>query len=204
MSDDGGLASLLLQDPAGPGPVWFLPLSPFVAGRPYTLIAVEPAAEWPMGCGLVTTGFAEGTRIALADGSACPVERLAPGDRVLTLDGDALPVRQVMAATVRAEGAFAPVVIAPGRMGNRRALTIGQHQRVFVPPGGDAKATLLIHARDLVDGNGARTVDGGHVEMINLVLDRPATILAEDIPVENTLVANPATAAGIAARIAAQ
>ena len=199
MSDDARLASLVLIEPAGEGPVRFVPLSPLAAGRHYTLIAVEPATDHPVGCGLTATGFAEGTRIALADGGTCPVERLAPGSRLLALDGSPLAVHRVLPGTVRADGNFAPVVIAPGRMGNDGPLKLGQHQRVFMSPGGNAKPALLIQARDLVDGEGVRMAGGGHADMFNLVLDRPAMILAEGVPVENTLVADPATMAGIAA-----
>lgn len=176
----------------GPRRRAFLPLSPLEPGLDYTLIAAT-AAPGPVQLSDVTSvAFTRGTRITLADGSQRPVEFLREGDRVLTRDHGPQPVRHVIARTVRAVGAFAPVAIPKGTLGNARDLVISQHQRLFLYQRGPHRITdraeTLVRARDLVDGETVVLRKGGFADYVSLIFDRHEVIYAECIPAESLLV----------------
>jgi len=195
MAPDGDLVDLLvltLPDPAGPPGRWALPLSPLRAGLLHALIAADPRPGPIRLADAVAGAFAEGTRILLADGTPLPVEALQPGMPVLTRDHGAQPLRWAGSVRLRAEGSFAPVVIAPGVMGNLRPLAVSPHHRMFLYRR-DARALtgaaeLLVQARHLVDGRTIRRREGGHVVYHGLVFDRHEVIYAEGIPCESLMV----------------
>ena len=178
--------------------VHLLPLSPLAHGADYTLLRIEENPEPARLSDLVCVSLGRGTRITLPDGRQRAIEDLAPGDPVLTRDHGPQPVRWVGRATLRAQGAFAPVVIAAGRLGNAGDLIVSQHHRMFLYQRQRhplvATSELLVQAKHLVDGEGIFLREGGFVDYFSLVFDRHEIIYAEGIPAESLLV-NEATLA---------
>jgi hypothetical protein len=195
MAPDGSRAELLLIA-LSPGRRQarrlLLPLTPLEPGVDYTLIAASDAPGPVALADIVSVAFTRGTRITQADGAQCPIERLRPGDLVLTRDNGAQPVRHVLSRTVGAKGAFAPVAIPKGTLGNAEDLVVSQHQRLFLYQRGPHRiadrAELLVRARDLVDGETVTLRKGGYADYVSLVFDRHEVIYAECIPAESLLV----------------
>ncbi len=191
MSPDGervGLLILRLDE----GARFALPLSPIGPQVDYTLVAVEPAPTDLLLADLLCLSFARGTMITLADGAQRPIEALHPGDPILTRDHGRQPVRWIGHARLRAVGAFAPVVIPAGTLGNGGDLVLSQHHRVFLYQRqklpGLSTSELLVQARHFVDGDAVYLRDGGFVDYFSLVFDRHEIIYAEGIPSESLMV----------------
>jgi hypothetical protein len=194
MAPDGDTVPLVVVAVRGAAgeAVVAMPLVPMLPRTDYTLLHVEPARPGARLADLLCLSFLRGTRITRADGTLVPVEALAPGDRVLTRDHGPQPVRWIGHATLRARGRFAPVMIAPGAMGNEGALGVGQHHRLFLylrdRPAGLPTAEVLVQARHLVDGVRVTLREGGFADFYSLVFDRHEIIYAEGIPVESLMV----------------
>lgn len=169
-----------------------LPLSPIGSGVDYTLLSVEPAPGDLQLADLLCLSFARGTMITLTDGSQRAIEALVPGIEVLTRDHGRQVVRWIGHARLRAVGAFAPVVITAGSLGNEGDLIVSQHHRVFLYQRerlpGMATSELLVQARDLVDGEAVYLREGGFVDYFSLVFDRHEIIYAEGVPSESLMV----------------
>jgi len=169
-----------------------LPLSPLAPRTDYTLIAVRADPQGVRLSDIVCVAFVAGTLITLPGGVQRPIESLAPGDIVLTRDSGGQPVRHVARATLRAVGAFAPVVIAAGTLGNNADLAVSQHHRLFVHQRGERRiagvADILIQAKHLIDDDYIRRREGGFVDYLSLVFDRHEIVYAEGIPCESLLV----------------
>lgn len=170
----------------------FLPLGPLDSANRYTLIQIADRADSVPLADVVSVAFTRGTRIALADGRHCPADRLTPGDMVLTRDNGPQPLRHLVRRTVPAAGAFAPVAIPAGTLGNPRDLVVGQHQRLFVYQRGPDRLTdraeMLIRAGDLADGETVTIRRGGFADYVSLVFDRHEVVYAECVPAESLLV----------------
>lgn len=188
---DGTEGAEVLLLSAGDG-LHALPLSPLAPGAEYTLLAVEPPPERVALADLLCVSFVQGTRITLGDGRQVAIEALVPGDLVLTRDHGKQPVRWVGRVTLRATGAFAPVVIGKGVLGNAEDLAVSQHHRLFLyqrrRTAGLPTAEVLVQARHLVDGDRVRLREGGFVDYFSLVFDRHEIVYAEGIPVESLMV----------------
>ena len=202
----GEAVELLLLCPEG-GALCALPLSPVDTRSDYTLVAVEPAPDAVRLADLMCVSFARGTMITLGDGRQHPIEALSPGDMVLTRDRGRQPVRWVGRATLRAVGAFAPVVIGRGVLGNAGDLVVSQHHRVFLYqrqrlPGLET-SELLVQAKHLIDGDTVWQREGGFVDYFSLVFDHHEIIYAEGIPVESLMV-NEATVTRLPPGLAAE
>ncbi|MFC2967245.1 Hint domain-containing protein [Acidimangrovimonas pyrenivorans] len=168
-----------------------LPLSPMAPRTDYTLIRATADPGEVRLADLVCISFARGTMIALAGGRQVPIESLAPGDRILTRDHGAQPLRWLGQATLRAVGAFAPVVITAGTLGNAGDLIVGQHHRMFLYQRGQRlteTAELLVQAKHLVDGERVFLREGGFVDYFSLVFDRHEIVYAEGIPAESLMI----------------
>jgi hypothetical protein len=205
MSDGGDKVDLLML--AVGGQLFALPLSPVSTGAGYTLIASDAAPEEARLADLMSVSFARGTLITLATGRQAAVETLRPGDLILTRDHGAQPLRLLPRATLRAHGAFAPVVIAAGTLGNSGDLIVSQHHRMFlyqrkrIP--GLPTSELLVQAKHLVDDENVFVREGGMVDWFSLVFDRHEIIYAEGIPAESLMV-NDATVSRLPPEIAAE
>lgn len=210
MAPDGQKVELLLLRHRAAGRavasvLYVLPLTPIAPRTEYTLLAAEDPPDDLRLSDLICLSFHRGTRIALATGAQEAIENLAPGTRVLTRDHGPQPVRWIGRTTLRARGAFAPVVISRGVMGNEADLMVGPHHRLFLYqrdrlPGMTA-AELLVQAQHLVDGEKVFRREGGFAEYFSLVFDRHEIIYAEGIPVESLMV-NDATVSSLPGEIA--
>ena len=193
MGEDGlAVELLILRLDGAAGGLFALPLSPIAAQIGYTLLKIDDApAEAPLS-DLLCVSFARGTLITKADGSQCPIEALTLGARILTRDHGAQPLRWLGRATLRGVGAFAPVVITTGAMGNTGDLIVSQHHRMFIYQrerhAGLPTAEILVQARHLVDGDRVFLRTGGFVDYFSLVFDHHEIIYAEGIPAESLMV----------------
>ncbi|MGB7261133.1 MAG: Hint domain-containing protein [Albidovulum sp.] len=192
MAPDGDQVELLYVQHAPSGTALALPLSPIGPRTDYTLLAANEDIGDIRIADAVCVSFAAGTMITLPGGVQRPIERLAPGDRILTRDHGSQEIRLVGRATMRARGAFAPVVIGAGTLGNDTDLVVSPHHRIFIYQRGHARiggtAELLVQAKHLVDGKTVTRREDGFVDYYCLVFDRHEIIYAEGIPAESLLV----------------
>ncbi|MFM2390757.1 MAG: hypothetical protein RLZZ437_2312 [Pseudomonadota bacterium] len=169
-----------------------LPLSPMARRVSYTLLEIDTAPQAARLTDLLNISFAQGTLITLPSGRAVEIESLQPGDLVLTRDHGPQPIRWVGRATLRAVGAFAPVVIPAGSMGNAGDLVVSQHHRMFLYQRkrlpGLATSELLVQAKHLVDDDTIFIREGGMVDYFSLIFDAHEIIYAEGIPAESLMV----------------
>ena len=184
---------------------WLLPLSPMAANIDYTLLKVDSPQPEDRLLDLLCISFARGTMITLGDGNQRPIEALVPGGRVLTRDHGPQDLLWIGHVTLRAVGAYAPVVITAGKMGNAGDLVVSQHHRLFLYQRNrrSAKAELLVQAKHLVDGDQIFLRDGGFVDYFSLVFESHEIIYAEGIPAESLMV-NEATVARLPPDLAAE
>lgn len=204
MAPDGDKIDLLLirmQDGLGLA----LPLSPMSSSADYTLVAIDSAPDAVRLADLLCVSFARGTMITLADGRQHPIEDLRAGEKVLTRDHGPQPLRWLGKATLRAQGAFAPVVITSGTLGNAGDLIVSPHHRIFLYQrqrrAGLLTSELLVQARHLVDDERVFQRTGGFVDYYSLVFDKHEIIYAEGVPVESLMV-NDATLSRLPPEIA--
>ncbi|WP_253944114.1 Hint domain-containing protein [Pseudogemmobacter hezensis] len=190
MADDGDRVELLLLQVAGA--LWVLPLSPMSDRSEYTLLAVEASPRDVRLTEMMSLSFARGTRISLASGQMVAIETLTPGMKLLTRDHGPQELRHIGQASLRAVGAFAPVVIPAGTLGNSADLIVSQHHRMFlyqrrklaeVPT-----SEVLVQARHLVDDETVFIREGGVTDWFSLIFDHHEIIYAEGIPVESLMV----------------
>jgi Hint domain len=169
-----------------------LPLSPMARRVAYTLLEIDTAPQSARLSDLLNISFASGTLITLPSGRAVEIDRLQPGDMVLTRDHGPQPIAWVGRATLRAVGAFAPVVIPAGSMGNSGDLIVSQHHRMFLYQRkrlpGLATSELLVQAKHLVDEDTIFIREGGMVDYFSLIFDAHEIIYAEGIPAESLMV----------------
>ncbi len=192
MATDGERVEVLLVALDGDEADFVLPLSPLAPGADYTLLeAHADPGEVRLG-DILCASLARGTSITLPGGARRPVETLTPGTMVLTRDHGAQPLRWIGRARLRANGAFAPVVIAAGTLGNSGDLVVGQHHRIFIYQRGSdrlgRRAALLVQAKHLVDGDRVFRREGGFADYYSLAFDNHEIIYAEGIPCESLLV----------------
>ena len=206
MAPDGDKVELLILLLDG-AERFVLPLSPIGARVGYTLLTVEAAPTDLHLADLLCLSFARGTMISLASGRQRAIETLVPGSQVLTRDHGHQPIRWIGHARLRAVGAFAPVVITAGTLGNGGDLILSQHHRVFLYQRqrlpGLQTAELLVQARHFVDGEQVFLREGGFVDYFSLVFDRHEIIYAEGVPSESLMV-NDATVNRLPPEIAAE
>jgi hypothetical protein len=168
------------------------PLTPLEPGQGYALVTIDRAAARARLAESACVAFLRGTRITMADGRQVPVEDLRPGARILTRDSGPQVLRWIGEQTVRATGAFAPIVIAPGTLNNDGALTISPNHRLFiyqrVDEIGAGAREILIKARHLVNGTTVTRSEGGFVDYFQLLFDKHEILYAEGIAAESLFV----------------
>ena len=188
IAEDGETVTVLALRVGGTG-AFVLPLSPLVRGADYTLIGSHARAGGLPLPDRVAAAFTAGTHIVAADGRPHPVERLVPGMPILTRDHGPQRLRSLLRARLRAAGDHAPVVIAPGTIGNAAELAISPYHRILLyRPGGTHGAgspESFVQARHLVDGARIRRREAGYVDYVSLVFDRHEVIFAEGFPCES-------------------
>jgi hypothetical protein len=190
MAPDGDRVEVLLLDLGGDRAV--LPLSPMAARLAYALVALDARPGDLRLADLLCVSFARGTMITLGDGTQRAIESLKPGDRVLTRDHGRQPIRWIGQSRLRAAGAFAPVVITAGTLGNTGDLILGPHHRVFLYQRqrlpGLSTSELLVQARHLVDNDRIFVREGGWTDYFSLIFDAHEIVYAEGVPSESLLV----------------
>jgi hypothetical protein len=195
LAPDGDRLELLALHITGKdrlGGYFILPLSPMGEKIEYTLIRAEEPQPDERLIDILCISFARGTQITLGDGSQKPIERLAVGDRVLTRDHGPQALLWIGHVTLRAVGAYAPVVISAGVLGNAGDLVVSQHHRMFLYQRNRAKAVpkseILVQAKHLVNGDTVYLRESGFVDYYSLVFDAHEIIYAEGIPAESLMV----------------
>lgn len=207
MGGDGEQIDALLLSAGTGREEYLLPFSPLMLRTEYTLLRIGAADEGLPLTDLICVSFAAGTRVTLADGRQERIEHLAPGDSILTRDHGPQPVRWTGKATLRAKGAFAPIVVRPGVLGNDAELIVSPHHRLFIYQRGSERiggvAEILVQAKHLVDGDAILCREGGFVDYYSLVFDRHEIIFAEGIAAESLMV-NEATVAQLPPELAGE
>jgi hypothetical protein len=205
MDPAGGRIELVLLSASGAR--FVMPLSPMAARTGYTLLAIDTAPQSARLTDLLNVSFGRGTQITLPTGAQRPIEALCAGDMVLTRDHGPQPIRWIGRATLRAVGAFAPVVIPAGSIGNAGDLIVSQHHRMFLYQRKRSKglptAEVLVQAKHLADGETIFIRDGGMVDYFSLIFDAHEIIYAEGIPAESLMV-NEATLNRLPPELAAE
>lgn len=190
MANDGDRVELLVLESDD---AWLaLPLHPIRPDTGYALIWVDRDDPGPALVQMVQGCLGAGMRITLANGALVPVEELEPDMPILTRDHGAQPLRWVGKVTLRAQGQFAPVIVAPGALGNLNALVLAPLHRIFLYQRGDARlagrSEILVQARHLVDGARITQREGGFATYFSLAFDAHQIVYAEGVPVESLLV----------------
>lgn len=110
--------------------VWgFGTSAPIVSGTSYVKTGGSNIGSTPYTN--IITCFAEGTLIKTNHGHVA-VQDITVGQQIWTKDNGPQKVLWVATTKVRAKGAFAPVVFAPGSIGNARELVVSQHHRIML------------------------------------------------------------------------
>ena len=155
---------------------------------------VEDTATGLADVGFVTVNtvpcFVAGTLIRTLHGE-CPVEDLQAGDMILTKDDGPQPLRWIGSRTVPAMGNLAPIRIRSDTFGQHRDLLVSPQHRVLIQ---DSMADLLfgdvevlVAAKDLVNDQSVRCIEGGEVTYVHLLFDRHQVIFSEGLATESFL-----------------
>ncbi|PRY91257.1 Hint domain-containing protein [Donghicola tyrosinivorans] len=171
--------------------VFLLPLARLMPGDDYSLVGINRDEAAQKLAQVACVAFSRGTHITMASGAQAPIETLKVGDRVLTRDAGIQQIRWIGQTTVRATGAFAPIVITAGTLNNEHDLVVSPEHRLFIYQRRDALGTgrseVLIKARHLVNGSTVYWREGGFVDYFQLLFDEHQIIYAEGIAAETLL-----------------
>jgi len=194
MAPDGKIAEALILVELQPGSdliaaTYMLPLAEILPRTDYALVSIDTGPQRAKFAALACVSFTRGTRITMADGEQRRIEDIAVGDRVLTRDSGVQQVRWLGHQTVRATGAFAPIVIASGALNNASDLHLSPNQRLFVYQRRDklnaGQSEVMIRAELLVNDDTVRRSDGGFVDYYQILFDKHEFIFAEGIATES-------------------
>lgn len=157
-------------------------------GVPLTVVSAQEGPDYLAEDYATPICFCSGTRIETEHGLR-PVEEIAVGDLVMTQDDGLQPVRWIGARQFPALGNMAPVVFAPGAIGNERSLAVSPQHRICIDGwraqlwcGEDA---VLVPAKSFVNGGSVRQVSGGMVTYHHLMCDAHQIIYAEGVATES-------------------
>jgi len=159
---------------------------------PGTTLTIDQALEGPTSAEAASYAtpicFGPGTRIAVPGGTRA-VEDLKVGDLVRTKEGGAEPIHWIGQRSFPAVGAFAPVVFAPGAIGNRRELRLSQQHRVRVT-GWQAQLyfasdCVWVPAKHFLNRPDVTLATGGEITYTHLLLDGHRTLIAEGVEAES-------------------
>ena len=134
--------------------------------------------------------FVAGTVIDTALGPRL-VEQLQPGDRIRTADNGYQPLRWIGRRTVRAVGAHAPIEIAANTFGTHLRLQVSPLHRILVEDGRVdlmfGEGAVLVSAKDLVNDDTVRPVEGGSVTYVHLLFDAHEIVYSNGLASESFL-----------------
>ncbi|SDG01337.1 Hint domain-containing protein [Alloyangia pacifica] len=196
MSGDGTITeALLLVATTAEGlvaEVCLMPLAPMLPRKDYALVGVSRDTALARFAQAACVSFTGGTMITLASGAQRAVEDLRVGDRVLTRDDGPQELRWIGHQTLRAVGAFAPILIRAGTLNAARDLLVSPDHRLFVYQRSDrlgaGRSELLLRARHLINGETVLRQEGGFVDYFQMLFDHHQIIYAEGIAAESMLV----------------
>lgn len=171
-----GLA--FIGDPGGWPPI----------GVALTVTATQEFPSYPVADYVTPICFVRGTLIDTVTGPR-PVETLQVGDLVQTLDDGPQPIRWCAGRSFAASGARAPIVFAPGAIGNTRRFAVSPQHRILVS---DWRAQLwcgadqvLVPARAFVNGTTVRQMTKGRVTYHHIMFDTHQIVMAEGVASES-------------------
>lgn len=183
--------------------VWgFASDSPLVDGTNYVKISGSNAGSSQY-VDFITC-FAAGTLIDTADGPMA-VEDIQVGQLVWTRDAGLQAVRWASSATTTGNGAFAPVVFAPGALGNTKELIVSQQHRMLVS-GPHAEVLfdapeVFVAAKHLVGLEGVSLGQADSVTYCHFMFDQHQIVRANGVLSESFFLGDSAVnALDIAAR----
>jgi len=132
--------------------------------------------------------FTPGTLIETDRGPRA-IESLKPGDLVSTRDHGCQRLLWIGSRSVPGRGRFAPVVFAPGAIGNPVELTVSPQHRMLIT-GWQAELffgqdEVLVPAKHLVNGDTIRQVEAPEVTYIHLLLADHEIVMAGGVPSES-------------------
>lgn len=197
MAPDGAIVEAIVMielEPEGDliKDCYLMPLAEVQSRTEYALVNIDEDVPRAKFAELACVSFTRGTRITLASGEQRPIEDIRVGDRILTRDNGVQPVRWVGQQTVRASGAFAPIVISKGTLNNARDLHLSPNQRLFVYQREDklgaGQAEIVVRAELLVNDESVVRSDGGFVDYFQILFDNHEFIFAEGIAAESLTV----------------
>lgn len=143
------------------------------------------------------TCFGAGTLIETSAGQVA-VETLRAGDLVWTLDAGLQPLRWISSAQVRGTGPFAPVVFAPGAIGNGRELVLSQQHRVHLTlPIAEmlfGQAEVLVAAKHLCGLPGVAVRETAAIRYFHFMFDRHRIVKSAGVLTESFFLASDAVA----------
>jgi hypothetical protein len=176
--------------------IHLLPLAPLTPKTEYSLVGIDRKSARKKFAQVACVSFSRGTHITMASGAQTRIEDLQVGDRVLTRDDGPQQVRWIGHSTVRATGAFAPILIKKGALNNAHDLIVSPDHRLFVYQRQDrigaGQSEILVKARHLINGYTVFVHDAGYVDYFQILFDRHHIIYAEGIAAESMLI-NPRT-----------
>ncbi|WP_299725726.1 Hint domain-containing protein [uncultured Tateyamaria sp.] len=150
---------------------------------------VNTSTQFPIG-GFGPPCFVAGTRIAVPGGHV-RVEDLSIGDYVETRDRGPQRIRWIGTRTVAGRGAFAPVRILSGAIGNHDTLTVSPQHRILID---DWRAQMyfgdnevLVAAHMLVDGDMVRHVPCARVRYVHFMFEDHQIVTANGLACESFL-----------------
>ncbi len=171
---------------------YLLPFAPIQEKQAYTLVTIDRDNARTRLAEVACVAFTRGTRITMANGMQVAIEDLNVGDRVLTRDHGPREIRWIGQQTMRATGAFAPIMIKKGVLNNADDLVVSPNHRIFIYQRSDrikaGRAEVLVKARLLVNGVDVVQSDGGFVDYFQLLFDQHEIIYAEGIAAESMFV----------------
>ena len=180
--DEGGLVEALFP----------IPLHAMQNQCDYRIIGIDRSEARRKFAQIGCASFTRGTRITLASAKQRAIEDLVPGDRILTRDAGPQEVRWIGQTTLRAEGAFAPILIKAGTLNNLGDLLVSPEHRLFIYQRHDAlgagRSEVLVRAQHLLNGTTVVRRTGGYVDYFQLLFDDHQIIYAEGIAAETMLV----------------
>jgi len=134
--------------------------------------------------------FVRGTLIETPHGEVA-VEDLQAGDLITTLDSGAQPLRWLGHRKVPALDNLAPISIAAGTFGNHRELRVSpQHRILFQDLMAEllfAENEVLVKAKDLVNGDTVKVIQGGEVDYFHLLFDDHEIVFSNGLATESYL-----------------
>jgi len=195
MCGDGAIVEAIILVESAEGLVdecYLLPLAPIEPQKDYALVKVDREAALARFAEVACVSFTRGTLITMSNGAQKPIEALRVGDKVLTRDNGPREIRWIGQQTVRATGAFAPIVIRKGVLNNENDLMLSPNHRLFIYQRQDrvraGRAEVMVKAKLLVNGETVVRSDGGFVDYFQLLFDTHEIIYAEGIAAESLFV----------------